>query len=185
MLHWIKETNIPTRYRVTEIVRLSEPHQWRYCPTQDNSVDMLTRGITSTQLKLWKYGPQWFPSENSWPTWSFSPTIEIQALTVTTTSFNPSTTEYYSGTIHINSIVDISSFSTLSRCATSHAVHLEVVTDLTVETFLLAFRRFTGRRSLPQIVVSLIWQGMIKLLCPYCAFHTKKTKCTVGMQQFN
>ena len=29
-----------------------------------------------------------------------------------------------------------------------------MVTDLTVQTFLLAFRRFTDRRSLPQIVVS-------------------------------
>lgn len=44
----------------------------------------------------------------------------------------------------------------LFTCATSCAIHLEVVMDLTVETFLLAFRRsrFTGHRSLPQIVVS-------------------------------
>lgn len=42
----------------------------------------------------------------------------------------------------------------LFTCATSRAIHLEVVTDLTAETFLLAFRRFTGRRSLPQVVVS-------------------------------
>jgi len=36
----------------------------------------------------------------------------------------------------------------------SRAIHLEVVTDLTVETFLLAFRRFIVHRSLPQIVAS-------------------------------
>ena len=42
----------------------------------------------------------------------------------------------------------------LFTCATSRAIHLEVVTDLTVDTFLLAFRRFASRRSLPQIVVS-------------------------------
>jgi len=42
----------------------------------------------------------------------------------------------------------------LFTCATSRAIHLEVVTNLSVETFLLAFKRFTGRRSLPQIVVS-------------------------------
>ena len=42
----------------------------------------------------------------------------------------------------------------LFTCTTSHAIHLKVVTDLTVVTFLLAFRRFTGCRSLPQIVVS-------------------------------
>ena len=42
----------------------------------------------------------------------------------------------------------------LFTCATSHVIHLEVVTDLTVENFLLAFRRFTSRRSVPKIVVS-------------------------------
>ena len=39
-------------------------------------------------------------------------------------------------------------------CATGHAIHLEVITDLTVDTFLLEFRRFASRRSLPQIIVS-------------------------------
>ena len=34
------------------------------------------------------------------------------------------------------------------------AIHLEVVSDLSTETFLLAFRRFTSRKSLPQLMVS-------------------------------
>ena len=42
----------------------------------------------------------------------------------------------------------------LFTCATTRAIHLEIVTDLSVETFLLAFRRFASRRSLPQIIVS-------------------------------
>ena len=42
----------------------------------------------------------------------------------------------------------------LFTCATSRAVHLEVVTDLSVPTFLLAFRRFAARRSLPQVMMS-------------------------------
>ena len=42
----------------------------------------------------------------------------------------------------------------LFTCATSQAVHLEVVTDLSVPTFLLAFHRFAARRSLPQIMMS-------------------------------
>ena len=41
----------------------------------------------------------------------------------------------------------------LFTCAMTRAIHLEVVTDLSVETFLLAFRRFASR-SLPQIIVS-------------------------------
>ena len=39
-------------------------------------------------------------------------------------------------------------------CANTRAIHLEVVIDLTEETFLLAFRRFAGRRSLPKLMIS-------------------------------
>ena len=42
----------------------------------------------------------------------------------------------------------------LFTCATSRVIHLEVVTDLTVESFLLDFRRITSRRSVPKIVMS-------------------------------
>ena len=42
----------------------------------------------------------------------------------------------------------------LFTCATTRAVHLEVVTDLSVETFLLAFRRFSSCKSLPEVIMS-------------------------------
>ena len=42
----------------------------------------------------------------------------------------------------------------LFTCATSRAVHLEVVCDLSTTTFLMAFRRFAARRSLPQVIMS-------------------------------
>ena len=42
----------------------------------------------------------------------------------------------------------------LFTCAVTRAVHLEVVTDLSIETFLLALRRFSSRRSTPSIMMS-------------------------------
>ena len=42
----------------------------------------------------------------------------------------------------------------LFTCASTRAVHLEVVTDLTEEQFILAFRRFSSRKSLPRIMIS-------------------------------
>ena len=36
----------------------------------------------------------------------------------------------------------------------SRAIHLEVVTDLTVECFLQSFRHFCSRRSLPRLILS-------------------------------
>lgn len=42
----------------------------------------------------------------------------------------------------------------LFTCAVSRAVHLEMVCDLTADAFLLALRRFIGRRSCPQYIYS-------------------------------
>ncbi|XP_045157295.2 uncharacterized protein LOC123523710 [Mercenaria mercenaria] len=42
----------------------------------------------------------------------------------------------------------------LFTCASTRAVHLEVVPDLSEESFIQAFRRFTCRNSLPRILVS-------------------------------
>ena len=42
----------------------------------------------------------------------------------------------------------------LFTCAVTRVVHLEVVTDLSIETFLLALRRFSSRRSTPSIMMS-------------------------------
>ena len=42
----------------------------------------------------------------------------------------------------------------LFTCATSRAIHLEVVTNLSMTTFLLAFCPFAARRSLPQVMMS-------------------------------
>ena len=42
----------------------------------------------------------------------------------------------------------------LFTCATTQAVYLEVVPDLTVKGFMLAFRKFTNRKSLPKTMLS-------------------------------
>ena len=42
----------------------------------------------------------------------------------------------------------------LFTCAATRAVHLEVVNDLSVGTFLLAVRRFASRQSLPDVIIS-------------------------------
>ena len=42
----------------------------------------------------------------------------------------------------------------LLTCASTRAVHLELIMDLSVETFLLALRRFASRRGLPATIIS-------------------------------
>ena len=49
---------------------------------------------------------------------------------------------------------EIKVYLCLFTCATTRALHLEIVQDLSTETFLLAFRKFAARRSLPTVMVS-------------------------------
>jgi hypothetical protein len=39
-------------------------------------------------------------------------------------------------------------------CASTRAIHLELVPDLTTDSFICAFKRFIGRRGVPSCVVS-------------------------------
>ena len=71
-----------------------------------------------------------------------------------TTPFTITGTDF-TGALYVrNDSREIKVYICLFTCATSRAIHLETVNDLTVETFLLSFRRFSSCRSLPKIVVS-------------------------------
>ena len=45
-------------------------------------------------------------------------------------------------------------YITVFTCASSRAIHLELVPDLTADSFIRALKRFIGRRGIPSIVVS-------------------------------
>ena len=97
----------------------------------------------------------------------------------------------YTGAIQLqNPSGDINSEPTkvyicLFTCATTRAVHLELATDLTANTFLQAFRRFTGRRSCPQLIISdngsnfrateILLRGFFQL--PEVLEHFETRKC--------
>jgi len=93
VLYWLmgeKWNNVFAAHLVSEVLAITGTDLWHFCPTEDNPTDLLTRGITSSQLEtstLWTCGPQWLPFRTDWPTWQFSPTVELQALAVTATEF--------------------------------------------------------------------------------------------------
>ncbi|XP_065902524.1 uncharacterized protein [Dysidea avara] len=61
----------------------------------------------------------------------------------------------FTGALHVkNSGCDSKVYICLFTCGLSRAIHLEVVTDLSTETFLQAFRRFVSRKSLPSVMIS-------------------------------
>ena len=52
----------------------------------------------------------------------------------------------FTGALYVKEREEIKVYICFS-CVIMRAIHLEVVTDLTVETFLLAFRRFCSQKS--------------------------------------
>ena len=61
----------------------------------------------------------------------------------------------FTGALYVrDSIGERKVYICLFTCACTRAVHLELVCDLSVDSFLLAFRRFVSRKSLPTLMVS-------------------------------
>ena len=120
VLHWIfssKQLKPFVANRVKEICSLFPTSVWGYCQTADNAADLLTRGITPTQLQsssLWSHGPEWLTSETDWPKWSpmsvfnicTSEEIEATALIAETSII--STTGVYQ-------VIDINKYSKLTK----------------------------------------------------------------------
>ncbi|XP_071153450.1 uncharacterized protein [Mytilus edulis] len=86
VLHWLKSSKPLKRFianRVREITESTNQHEWRYCPTEYNPADLLTRGIDADQYinsVIWKKGPNWLTNQTKWP--EITPTSKA-VLTIT------------------------------------------------------------------------------------------------------
>lgn len=64
----------------------------------------------------------------------------------------------FAGPLHVKDIYRGSqmhkSYIAVFTCASTRAIHLELVPDLTADSFIRAFKRFIARRGLPSVVIS-------------------------------
>ena len=136
VLYWLqgnKKLDIFVTNRVSEIHQLTADTKWNFCPTSDNPADLLTRGITSSQLKssdLWIHGPHWLTSTSKWPTWQASHTLYLQALAVTAQEFTPSEDRNTDLTIGLDKIINVADFSTIYRLFAVTAYVMRAVENL-------------------------------------------------------
>ncbi|XP_065911263.1 uncharacterized protein [Dysidea avara] len=119
VLHWIHKGTNPKPFiahRVNEICKAFPAATWSFTPSGDNPADLLTRGLSTDQLKsstLWTQGPGWLLNRSAWPTWTPTSILHIQAeeaspstpLVADTTESEPC----------ILSIIDISRYSSINR----------------------------------------------------------------------
>ena len=126
VLHWIHHLKLSTQSkpfianRIQEIRNSFPVEHWTYVPTADNPADLLTRGLSTQQLRdsrLWLYGPSWLPSQTHWPTWS--PTNVLSVQTEETTDVVPncaSTSDTRSSQSYgLHYIIDISRYGQLNK----------------------------------------------------------------------
>ncbi|CAG2188672.1 unnamed protein product [Mytilus edulis] len=104
------------RNRVTEIRKLTNTQEWRYCPTKDNPADLLTRGLSVSQFEkntLWFNGPEWITDTSKWPSWKPNETTVL--LTSTDIEDSSTADNEIDNQQGIHQIVQITRYSTLSK----------------------------------------------------------------------
>ncbi|XP_053406534.1 uncharacterized protein LOC123530253 [Mercenaria mercenaria] len=123
VLHWLTTSKPLKRFvrnRVDEINQLTGKSLWRYCPTNDNPADLLTRGISADIFldnQLWNTGPSWLTNRVQWPTWEYE-----HVTPQTTTEKNAGNSEEISvsslqcsDTLGIHNVIDITHYSSYTK----------------------------------------------------------------------
>ena len=118
VLSWItsKKTLKPfVSNRINEIRSVSM--EWRYYPSADNPVDLLTRGITFDQFNSstqWRHGPAWLSSISEWPTWPHAEILLVQTEADEEVD-TPAVDTIEPPSIGLHHLVDLKRFSKLSK----------------------------------------------------------------------
>lgn len=60
----------------------------------------------------------------------------------------------FTGSVFVKGTSAVKAYIVIFTCAVVCAIHLEVCSDMTAGSFLMAFRRFVSRRGLPSVVYS-------------------------------
>ena len=137
VLYWINSNRKLKQFvmhRINEMKGLFPVSTWNHCPTDQNPADLLTRGITTSQLQLsslWNIGPTWLLQESQWPLWSPLSTINLSLFetevfesevgetkanaTETPSTASSGTNQKQTNSVDIHLIIDMSRYSSLEK----------------------------------------------------------------------
>lgn len=117
-LHWIHSSKslplfVKNRVKAIHDIKFDDI---KYCPTDDNPADLLTRGVSAQHLKnstLWLKGPSWLTS-GEWPSW---PALDnVLACQISEESSEPDVVKKDDGQpLGIHQVMDITRYSSLDK----------------------------------------------------------------------
>jgi len=85
VLYWISKDTKSKQFfshRVKEIHTTFPKVTWSFTPSSDNPANLLTRGLSTSQLQsshLWTHSPNWLLDRSTWPTWMPTSVLSLQA----------------------------------------------------------------------------------------------------------
>ena len=137
VLYWINSNRKLKQFvmhHINEMKGLFPVSTWNHCPTDQNPADLLTRGITTSQLQLsslWNNGPTWLLQETQWPVWNPLSTINLSLFetevfesevsetkantTETPNTASSGTNQKQTNSVDIHLIIDMSRCSSLEK----------------------------------------------------------------------
>ena len=102
-----------------------------FTPSADNPADLLTRGLSADQLKSSTCGPDWLLDRSTWPTWTPTSALHLQAEEeASPTPVAQPTEENTESEPCVLSIVDISRYSSIYRLLAVTAYILRFIHNL-------------------------------------------------------
>ena len=131
VLSWLSPEKTNSTFvnnRVKEIKKLTCNHQWRYCPTETNPADILSRGLGYDRFKdnsLWMQGPAWLTDNKIWPTWTAAdhtstPTDGTDERQISSATICNITT--YVKPKEITTVIDLEQFNQYKKTFASHSL---------------------------------------------------------------
>ena len=128
VLHWIKSHKplpVFVRHRTTEMNSLLPSANWNYCPTSENSADLLSRGTSTEALmssSLWNYGPKWLTTPSQWPSFQPPPLPPLVLAAAVATEFIP--TQRPPPNLGLHCVISTDRYSSLNKllCISAYVI---------------------------------------------------------------
>ena len=154
---------------MTEINKLTHGCNWRYCPTDSNPADLISRGTTAAKFNkcdLWMKGPEWLVDTDKWPNWKTDEAFVSSTFTEDNIKCKTQTKRTQEG--DISTIMDIDRYGSYQKLLRITAYVFRFIHNLKtddthngnlsvteVQTASIAWIRSSQLRNYPDVLESL------------------------------